>query len=92
MVRYLTEADERDETINPTKWWLNLEGASEIVYQFVSSGFTTNAVSKANTISRRSRKNGSLLSAKNLLLLAENYLATNTIDYELLRSNNIINM
>ena len=90
MVRYLDESIRRDPAINPTKWWEYLGASTEYVFQFVSSSFSSGASAKLRQIHRRSSIEGSIITAKNLLLLAENFLCTNTINIDLFRQNNEI--
>lgn len=91
MVRYLDESVHRDNLINSTRWWDSLGHSTEHVFQFVSSSFTEGALSKITQINRRTGKNGAVITTKNLLLLAENFLANNIINRDVFSQNQEIN-
>lgn len=78
MVRYLTDNINRDEIINPNKWWENFpETVTDFNFAFVSSKFTGMFESQLNNIANRAVITGAAITAINLLLMAEAIKANN---------------
>ncbi len=97
MIRYIEENRDRGN-LNPNLWWTHFDNnIDSYSYLFVSSEFVGQFREKIQHIKNRTNYDGSVISSKNLLLLAESILS-HTITYEdsfnLIRCNDevIINM
>lgn len=72
MIRYIEENSNRDETLNPNKWWLNFDFQVENFYfLFITSYLRGRFQDNLEYISSRTSTNGSAINVKNLLYLAE---------------------
>ncbi|MEY8353649.1 restriction endonuclease FokI C-terminal domain-containing protein [Lachnospiraceae bacterium 54-53] len=82
MYRYIEENKERDERINPNKWWeIFDEEVTRYHFAFVSGAFTGGFKERLNNIRMRSGICGAAVSSMNLLLLAEE-LKAGRLGYE----------
>jgi hypothetical protein len=80
MIRYIEENKTRGE-INPNKWWENFDvNVKDFSYLFVSSEFTGGFQDRINYIKKRTDYDGGVITAKNLLLFAEE-VASERLDY-----------
>jgi len=71
MVRYIDD-NKRRGLSNPTRWWTNFPNSlQEYCYLFVSSFLTGSYMRRVYSIKERTGYDGALISARNLLLLAE---------------------
>ena len=74
MVRYITENKDRDEKVNPTKWWDNFPRMIDrFAFLYVSSYFSANSEKSLQKISRRTNTTGAMLDIVNLLYIADYY-------------------
>lgn len=72
MIRYIEENKNRGN-LNPNLWWENFDNSvSEFSYLFISSEFKGHYKDNIKYIKDRTDYDGSVISAKNLLLFAEN--------------------
>lgn len=76
MVRYIEENNKRDISINANEWWKYFpENITKYHYLFVSSNFMGRFQEKLWEISNRTKVNGGVITAENLLYMAEEILA-----------------
>lgn len=72
MYRYLEENKERNEKINPNRWWKVFdEGVTDYRFAFVSGSFTGGFKDRLENIHMRSGLCGGAMDSVTLLLLAE---------------------
>lgn len=82
MYRYLEENKERNELLNPNKWWKVFdEPVTRYHFAFVSGAFTGGFRERLNNIWMRSGIRGAALNSMNLLLMAEE-LKSGRLGYE----------
>lgn len=75
MIRYIEENKARGD-INKNEWWKNFGlKATKFSYLFVSSEFTGGYQERIEYIKRRTNYDGGVITAKNLLMFAENVKA-----------------
>lgn len=81
MIRYITEYNEKDESLNPNKWWENFQSPKypnrPVVYAFVSSNFIGNFVDQLNYILLRTKAGGGAITAETLIRKIESVLNPN---------------
>lgn len=94
MKDYILENQSRDPKINSTKWWENFPNTdSSFSFLFVSSSFNGKVKENIESLSYETKTNGAVITAENLLKLAEKIKEkslTNQAFINLLCSNNEI--
>lgn len=82
MYRYIEENKERNEMLNPNKWWeIFDESVIRYHFAFISGAFTGGFKDRLNNISMRSGICGAVINSMNLLLMAEE-LKSGRLGYE----------
>lgn len=72
MVRYITENQKRDVTLNSNEWWKNFpKDTTDFKFVFISSFFKGEFLKQLQDISTRTNTRGSALNSENLLYLSE---------------------
>ena len=90
MTRYINDNQKRDTKINPNEWWkIFPEQVKHFFHIFVSSFFIGQFVQQLKYIARDKGENGAVITAENLLYLA-NELKAKTRQYESVK-NLIVN-
>lgn len=75
MIRYIEENKVRGD-INPNKWWKNYKPeVTDFSYLFISSEFTGGFQDRIDYIKKRTDYDGGVITAKNLLLFAEEVMS-----------------
>ena len=91
MKDYIDQNQQRNPAINSTRWWENFpEDINVFSYLFVSSYFCGQFQESMNILKAQTNTNGAVISAKNLLLLAEklkNHLLSDNDFVSMLNSN-----
>lgn len=81
MIRYIQEYKEKDDTLNPNKWWENFKSPDypkeEIKFSFISSSFNGKYLNQLTYIKNRTNRDGCLLTAEVLLRKVDSVLNNN---------------
>lgn len=82
MARYVEENNRRDISINTNEWWnIFPDNVNKYNYLFVSSNFSGRFQDRLQEIANRTNVNGGVITAENLLYMAENLL-TDRLSYK----------
>ena len=82
MARYIRENQNRNQEINPNKWWSEFPDSTHTFYfAFISSFFTGMYKDRLAEISKEYHLNGATIDVENLLYIAEG-LKSGKLSYE----------